>query len=199
MEEKILQVFLYNHKLKFSEIETQLKIRSNKLAYHLKNLVKKEILIKEKDNYKLSETAEHLIPYLSKKKHVLSVILIHIGNKKESFLYKRKKRPFKDKLSLLGGRMLLKEDISKATERLTKKFKINSKLKKIHSISIEHIKKSNKIIQTDLIVFVSAITKDKIQLTNIEKNKSQIISSDYKFLKKDLEKEIDIKTLRTKD
>ena len=73
MEEKILQVFLYHHELKFSEIEKQVNIRSNKLAYHIKRLEKKGILVKEKEFYKLSDTAEHLIPYLSKKKHVLSV------------------------------------------------------------------------------------------------------------------------------
>ena len=199
MQEKILQVFLYTHKAKFNEIEKQVNVRSNKLAYHLKNLEKKGVLIKEKDFYKLSDTAEHLIPYLSKKKHSLSVILIHIGNKKQTFLYKRKKRPFKDKLSLPGGRMLLKEDISKATQRLCKKFNINAKLKKIHSVSIEHVKKTNKIIQTDLIVFVSATTNNKLPLTEIEKNKSKIIPSDYKLIKKDLDKEINIKILRTGD
>ncbi len=199
MQEKILQAFLYNHRLKFNEIEKQTNIRSNKLAYHIKNLEKKGILVKEKDFYKLSDTAESLIPYLSKKKHALTVILIHIGDKKQSFLYERKKRPFKDKLSLPGGRMLLKEDISKATQRLCKKFGINAKLKKIHSVSVEHVKKSGKIIQTDLIVFVSASTKDKIKLTDIEKNKSRIISSDYKLLKSDLNKEINIRVLNTRD
>jgi DNA-binding Lrp family transcriptional regulator len=199
MEEKILQVFLYAHKAKFSEIEKQLNIRSNKLAYHIKNLEKKGILVKEKDFYKLSDTAEHLIPYLSKKKHALTVLLIHIGDKKQCFLYERKKRPFKDRLSLPGGRMLLKEDISKATKRLSKKFGIDVKLKKMHSVSIEHVKKSGKIIQTDVIVFVSATTKDKIKLTNIQKNKSKIIPSDYKLLKNDLDNEIEIKILKTKD
>jgi len=199
MEEKILKVFLYKHKAKFNEIEKQVKIRSNKLAYHIKNLEKKGILIKEKEFYQLSETAEHMIPYLSNKKHSLTVILIHIGDNKKTFLYERKKRPFKDKLSLPGGRMLLKENISKATKRLCKKFGINAKLKNIHSVSVEHVKKSNKTIQTDLIIFVSAITKDKIKLTSINKNKSKIIPSDYKLLKQDLDKEINIKTLKTKD
>jgi len=44
MEDKILRLFLFDHKLKFNEIEKVLKIRSNKLAYHLKKLVSKGVL-----------------------------------------------------------------------------------------------------------------------------------------------------------
>ena len=69
---------------------------------------------------------------------------------------------------------------------LKEKFNINAKLKVVHSISIENMKKNRKIIQTDIILFVSASTKDKIQLTNIEKAKSKIITSDYILIKNDL-------------
>ena len=76
MEEKILNLFLYQHKLKFNEIEKQLPERSNKLAYHLKKLITKGILEKQGDNYQLTKTSEHLIPYLSNKKSILPVVLI---------------------------------------------------------------------------------------------------------------------------
>jgi ADP-ribose pyrophosphatase YjhB (NUDIX family) len=198
LEEKILELFLFNTNLKFNEIKKSLNIRSNKLAYHIKQLIKKDILIKNQEEYSLSETAENLIPYLSNKKAVLPVILVHIGNNKECFLYKRKKRPFKDQISLPGGRPVLGESISKATERIMKeKFNINCILKKINSLSIEHLKKSKKIIQTDLIIFITAKTKDKIHLTNIEKNKKHIITSDYQILKRDLNKRIEIKNINT--
>ena len=197
MEEKILQVFLYNHKLKFNEIEKQLNIRSNKLAYHIKNLEKKGIITKDKDFYRLSDTAEELIPYLTEKKSVLPVILIVIGNKNRFFLYKREKRPFKNKLSLPGGRILLGETIPKATERLMKKFKINAKFQKINSISLEKVKKKDKILHTFLLIFVIATTKDKISLIDINKNKSKIISSDYKLIKSDINKEVKIKNITT--
>jgi|TARA_Y100000034_G_scaffold56950_2_gene69634 ADP-ribose pyrophosphatase YjhB (NUDIX family) len=198
MEQKIISQFLYNHKLKFNEIEKGLKIRSNKLSYYIKKLKEKGILVKEKDFYKLSETAENLIPYLSKKKNMLSVILIHIGNGKNCLLYQRKKRPFKDLLGLPGGRIILEETIKDTVKRIMKeKHNINAKLKKIHSISIEHIKNSEKIIQSDLIIFVTATTKDFIELTDIEKNKSKIISSDYKLVKKHLDKEIKIEKFLT--
>jgi len=200
MEQKILSVFLYNNKLKFSEIEKTTKIRSNKLAYYLKKLEKKGVLKKDNNYYKLSETAEHLIPYLSNKKHVLTVILIHIGDNKKSFLPKRKKRPFKNKLGVPSGRIILGENFKDSVKRIMKeKFNINAKLNKINSISLEHVKKKNKIIHSFLHVFVTATTNDKISYTNIEKNKAKIISSDYKLIKNDLDREVKIKTFLTGD
>jgi len=197
IEEKILELFLYNHKLKFNEIEKQTKIRSNKLTYHLKNLQKKAILIKENEYYKLSETSEYLIPYINSKQAVLPVILIALTKNKNIFLYKRQKRPYKEKLSLPGGRILLRETIPKAVQRIIKeKFNINCKLKKINSISLEQVKnKSKKTIHTFLLIFVTAETKDKIGYFNPKICKKNIIASDYKLIMNDLNKEIKIKDI----
>ena len=197
MEDKILKLFLHNNKLKFSEIEKLIKERSNKLAYHIKKLVKEGVIEKNKEHYKLSESAEHLIPYLSNKKSVLPVILIALKKDKKVFLYKRNKRPYKDKLSLPGGRLIFKETIPKATQRIVKeKFKINCKFKRVNSISLEHVKnKSNKEIYSFLLIFVTATTKDKISYLNVEKNKKNIISSDYKLIKNDSNKKIKIKNI----
>ena len=198
IEKSILELFLFETSLKFSEIEKLLKLRSNKLSYHLKNLTKKGILVKNNETYSLSETAEYIIPYLSDKKAVLPVILIHIGNKKECFLYNRKKRPFKNYLSLPGGRFCVNESIEKAVERLMKKWDINASFKKINSISLEHVKKSSSNIHSFLLIFVSAKTKDGVILTEINKNKSKIIKSDHELLKNDLDKHIKIKTLHSR-
>jgi len=199
MENKILKLFLYNHKLKFNEIEKALKVRSNKLTYHLNKLIKKEILKKENETYSLSKASEYLIPYLSDKQSTLPAILIHLGNKRQAFLYKRQKRPFKEKLSLPGGRLLLGESIPQATKRIMKeKHNINTKLKKINSISLEHVTNSKNKIHSFLLIFVTVITKEKIDLTDLEKNKSKIISSDYKLLKDNLDSEIKINTIFTK-
>jgi len=194
----ILGLFQYHQKLKFSDIEKALKVRSNKLAYHIKNLTKRGFLIKEDNYYSLSENTENIIPYLSNKKAMLPVILIYLGNNDKCFLYNRKKRPFKDKLSLPGGRPLTGESLANSVQRIMKeKFNINAKLKNLHSISIENLKKNKKIIQTDIIFLVSASSKDKIVLTSIEKAKSKMITSDYLLIKKDLNKKIDIKTINT--
>jgi len=197
-EGKILSLFAFEYKLKFSEIEKALGTRSNKLAYYLKNLVKKQLLDKQGNCYRLSESAEYLIPYLSEKNSVLSVLLVHLGNRKSCFLHLRQKRPFKDKLSLPGGRILTGESIKQATKRLMKeKFNISAELGKINSLSLEHLKKNKKILYTYILIFVNAKTKDKINLTNIEKNKKKIITSDYLLLKRDIDKKIDIKTINT--
>ncbi|HLD98567.1 MAG TPA: NUDIX domain-containing protein [Candidatus Nanoarchaeia archaeon] len=184
IEEQILKLFIENYKLKFNDIEKSLKIRSNKLAYYLKKLKDKGIIVREKNIYSLSKASEFLIPYLSDKKSPLPVILIHIGNKKEAFLYYRTKRPFKNKLGLPGGRLEENESIENGAKRIMfEKFKIKIKNQKIKSISLEHVKTSNKVIYSFLLILISASVKDKINLTNIKINKKRIISSDYKLLK----------------
>ncbi len=199
MENKILSLFSYNHKMKFNEIEKEIKIRSNQLAYHLKNLIEKEIIEKDKEGYKLADNFEYLIPYLSDKNSILPVILITIRNKKNIFLIERNKRPFKNKLSLPGGRILLGENIHKATKRIMKeKFNINCKLEKTNSVSLEHVIKNKKTIHSFLLILVTAKTNDKIRFYDIAKNKSKIISSDYKLLKKDINQEIKIKNIFTR-
>jgi len=201
MEEAILKEFLYNNNLKFSDIEKSVKVRSNKLAYHIKNLVKKGVLEKQGETYKLSETAEELIPYLSEKQSSLAVILIAIPkNSNQVFLHTRNKRPFKSKLSLPGGRILSGESLEESTKRIMKqKHSINADLQKINSISIEHVKKQDKKIHSFILIFVTASTQDEIEYTNISKNKSKIISSDYSLIKKDLKKQINIKEFLTID
>lgn len=198
MEKQILDLFLYNHRLKFSDIEKKLNARSNKLAYHIKRLVSKGVLIKENNAYLLSESSECLIPYLSDKKSVLPIILIKIGSKKSCFLYKRDKRPFKNYLSLPGGRLILGESIKQAVKRIMFKFGINAALEKITSINLEHIKKSGKIINSFLLILVQAKTKDKVKLININQNKNKIISSDYHLIKQK-NKEIKIPEIFSKD
>ena len=182
--------------MKFAEIEKNLNVRSNKLAYYLKEMLSKNVLVKENDFYMLSNASEYLIPYLSEKKSVLPVILIRMGNIKECFLYERNKRPFSNKLSLPVGRLLMGESISQATSRIMKKFDINAKFKKINSISLEHVKKNTRIVHSFLLIFVDASSKDKIKLVNILKNKKKIISSDLKLIQ-EKENKMNIPTIFT--
>lgn len=195
MEKKILGAFLHNHRLKFNEIEKITKIRSNKLTYHLKKLINKNILNKKANNYQLTETSEDLIPYISDKKAVLPVILISIKNGKNIFLYKRTKRPYKDKSSLPGGRIKLGETIPETTERIMReKFGVRCKFKKINSISLEQVKKNGKVLHSFLLILVTATTKDKIEYINL-KDGEKIIPSDYKLIKNNLNKEIKIEKI----
>ena len=195
----ILKLFQYEEKLSFTDIQNQLKLRSNKLAYHLNKLTKNNILKKEDKYYFLSESTECLIPYMAEKKSVLSAILIHMGTSKEAYLINRTKRPFKNLLSMPGGRILANESIEDSVKRIMKKFNINAKLEKIHSVSLEHLIKneSEKTTHSFFLVFVSAKAESKVELVNLKKNKKKIITSDYHLIKKDLNKKIDIKTIKT--
>ena len=121
MKQEIISQFLYKEKLRFSEIEKNTKIRSNKLAYYIKNLTRKGILIKEGETYRLSDNFESIIPYISEKQAILPVVLVMIKKDKKVFMYQREKRPYLEKLSLPGGRILLGEDMEKATLRIMKK------------------------------------------------------------------------------
>ncbi len=199
MENKILGLFVYSDKLKFNEIEKALKTRSNKLDYHLKKLIRKEVLIKSGATYSLSKSSEYLIPYSSEKKAVLPVILIHIGTSKNVFLVKREKRPYKGKLSLPGGRLILGESIEGAVKRIMKdKYNISCKLKQTHSISLEHIQKSGKIINSFLLIFVSASAKD-VEMSDIDKQRNKIIKSDYYLLKNNLELKVKLDNIYSKE
>jgi len=198
MEKKILKLFTLNEKLKFSEIEKLISERSNKLAYHLKNLVKKGILEKNNETYKLTETAENLIPYLSEKTSPLPVILIRIGNNKKCFLYPREKRPFRNKLSLPGGRLLVNETLKEAVKRIMKeKYNINAKFKKVVSISHEFVRKNEKNMHSFILILVEAKTKDNCEFLDVKKNMKNIIDSDYKLITSK-DKGINIKTFYTK-
>ncbi len=200
IEKKILNLFLFNHGLKFNEIEKLTGKRSNKLAYHLKNLMKKDILKKQDNYYSLSETSEYFIPYLSDKKAVLPAVLIFIGNKNSCFLFKREKRPYMGKLSLPGGRLLVGETIKQATKRIMEeKFNLPVSLEKIHSISLEHVKnETGRIMYGFLLIFVSATTKQKIQTIEIEKNKNKIIKSDCYLINNHLNKKAEVKEIDSK-
>lgn len=198
MEKKIISLFLTNRKLRFNEIEKLLHIRSNKLDYHIKKLIEKKIIEKNNNFYQLTESFEYIIPYISEKNSLLPVVLIKIGNKNKIFLYKREKRPYQGLLSLPGGRILLGEGIREAVKRIMKdKHNINVKLEKINSILIEHLKRKNKTINSFLLIFITASTRDKILFTDVNKYKSKIIKSDYALIKKYSQKKINLPVINS--
>ena len=77
------------------------------------------------------------------------------------------------------------------------KFNMDAKFKKINSISLEQVRKRNKILHSFLLIFVSAEAKDKIDLTDVDKNKKKIVKSDYKLIKSSSDREISIGTINS--
>jgi len=183
MEEKILNLFAHNELLSFNEIQKSLKIRSNNLAYHIKKLLSSNKLEKTNKEYRLSPESEYLIPYMSEKQAVIPVVLILIKGKGNAFLVKRTKRPYLGLLGLPGGRLLVGESPKEAAKRIAKKFNIEIIGASIEKIFLEHIKKKGRIIHSFILILVSARAISKINLTNIRKNKSKIIKSDYYIIK----------------
>jgi ADP-ribose pyrophosphatase YjhB (NUDIX family) len=183
-EKQILNLFAFHQKLKFHEIERELKIRSNLLAYYIGALLTKGVLKKEERHYSLADSAEYLIPYFSDKQAALPVALVQIGSKKQAFLHKREKRPYKGLLSLPGGRILIGESPQKAAKRIMKtKFNIEISNEKIKLIALEHVKKNKRLKHTFILFVVSASSEFPIFLTDIEKNKRKITKSDYLLIK----------------
>ena len=200
MEDSILKLFLYDKHLKFSEIEKKLSSRSNKISYHLTNMVKEGKLIKENELYSLSENNQKLIPYLTDKNSVLAILLIAIEKDNKFFLIKRNKRPFKnDKWCMPGGRLIVGETISQATKRIMlEKHNLKCKYKKVNSVSLEHVKDNKKVIHSFMLIFVSAVTKDKLDYKKIDKLKNKMVESDHYLLTKDINLEIKISNLHSK-
>lgn len=193
-----MKVFLYNDKLKFNQIEKLTNLRSNVLAYYLKNFLQQKIIVKEGEEYFLSEESETIIPYVSDKQSPLTVILVAIGGGKKFFLQNRQKRPYKDLLGLPAGRILVGESIGEAVKRIMKqKYGVNARLSCVNSVSLEHIKKNGKVINSFLHILVSASTKDKIKYMDIEKSKSKMIKSDYWFLKNHQKERCKIKNINS--
>ena len=194
MENKILETFLHNYKLKFNELQKATSIRSNKLAYHLNKLQEEGVIEKDNENYQLNKIHESKIPFISKHQSPLPVLLILIKNKDKVFLIKRNKRPYKEKLGLPGGRILLNETISEATKRIMKdKFDIKVNLDKVNSVSLEHVKNNEeKTIHSFVLFLVTAKTNQELEMTNPKEVKDKIITSDYWLIKNNSEKEIKI-------
>ena len=197
---EILKLFQYSEKLRFADIEKALNVRSNKLSYHLNNLTKKGVLLKKKKYYSLSESSEHIIPYLTDNQSPLPVVLILLGNNKKALLFKRIKRPYKNFLSLPGGRILLGENPEEASKRIMKdKFNIDVKYKKLNSISFEQIKKSKKIVHSLILFFVTVTSKNNVELLEIEKlSRNKIVPSDYKLIIEDYCKETKLPVIFSK-
>ena len=161
--EKIFELFLRNPKLKFGEIEKALKIRSNKMSYHIDQMVKEKLLKKEGFFYQLTPKAEKYIPIFS---HITSeqltplpIVLIALTNKDKILLIKRDKRPYKNYWSMLGGKILLEEDYKDASKRIVKdRTSLSAKFSSLNALLHERIKGDNMIKHSFMLFFTKMFT-----------------------------------------
>lgn len=119
----IFQTFTYNKRLRFSKLEKLTKLRSNELAYFLKQMIGKNVLKKDGEEYILTTEGEKQIPYFHEHNKLtpLPTVLVRIINEESKVLMiKRNKRPYQNLWSLPGGRIILGETIKDAAIRIVK-------------------------------------------------------------------------------
>ncbi len=168
--EKIFSLFLRQEKLRFNEIEKAINIRSNKLAYHLEQLIKEELLTKKGEFYVVTDKAESYLPIIP---HLvgdslspLPVILVALVNEKNQvLLMKRNLRPYKNYWSLIGGKMLLSENFQEASIRLIReKTGIKGSFSSINSVLHEQVKNEKKVKYSFILFFTKVTcTQDTFQ------------------------------------
>jgi ADP-ribose pyrophosphatase YjhB (NUDIX family) len=209
---QIFKLFLENTKLKFSEIEKQLKIRSNMVSYHLTSMVQDGILIKKGEHYHLTDHAEKYIPIFSDMFGIevgpLPVVLVAVMNKKQDriLLVKRNKRPYKNYWSMIGGKILLHEDFCDASLRKVKeKTGLNSEFVSLNDILHERVEGSGIVKHSFILIFTKVFVKDitfrktnagELEWFSINKlDPKTIIPSDYHLIKHSLNKKHKIRNL----
>ncbi len=108
--------------LSFSFIVKALQMSSSKVAYHVSELQKREVLEKLGNRYVLTETYRSFLPYfdslLDRKKYPLVVVKVDITMKGKHLLIFRKKEPFLGFWELPATKLKLGESIEGAAKRV---------------------------------------------------------------------------------
>ena len=200
---EIFRQFLYDERLKFSEIEKKTKIRSNELAYLIKRMVSDGVLKKEEDYYSVTLSYERQIPLFTEGSETtpLPVILAACVKKDKILLIKRKKRAYKDYWSLPGGKIKTGETIEKAALRILKeKTFVNGKFVSINSVVHEQHSERDEIKNAFILFLIRILPlneikeKDDVKWFPVnELKKLRIIPSDLWLIQKKLKTRIDVK------
>lgn len=206
--ELIFKLFLNQDRLKFNEIEKQIKIRSNMVSYHLDKMQKEGILVKKGEFYHLTKNSEKYIPIFShlvgEELSPLPVILVAVMNKNKILMIKRNKRPYKNYWSMIGGKMLMEETFSSASLRQVKeKTHLDSKFISINSVLHERVEGENMIKHSFILFFTKVDTKDvafketnhgRLKWFTLKQlEKESVIPSDFWLMKNRLHSTIDVK------
>ncbi len=211
--EKIFQLFLDSIKLKFSEIEKKIKIRSNMVSYHLERMQKEGIVEKKGDYYYLTKDSEKYLPFFSnlvgQELSPLPIILVAAMRKEKNqekiLMIKRNRRPYKDYLSLIGGKMLLEEDFEQASLRQVKqKTNLDTKFSSMNAVLQERVE-GDDMVKHNFILFFTKVTTTHDKFRNSEYGKlkwytlkelekQKVIPSDRWLIENKLKSKISVRT-----
>lgn len=207
--EQIFKLFLEHNRLKFNDIEKAIKIRSNMIAYHIECMQKDNLLEKRGEYYHLTKDSEKYIPIFS---HVvgeelspLPVVLVAIVRKNKLLMIKRTKRPYKDYVSLIGGKMRLEESFVDTSLRLTKeKTGLDGKFISFNAVMHERVVSDDAVKHSFILFFTKVeVTSEKVveskhgtlhwfTIKQIEKQK--VIHSDRWLIENKFSSKIDVKS-----
>ena len=207
--ENIFELFIKKHKLKFSEIEREIKIRSNNLNYHLKKMINENLLEKKEDYYYLTIEAEKIMPFFAhltgKEQGPLTIITAAIINKERICLLKRDKRPYKGYWGLIGGKVMMNESIKECALREVKEETyLDCKFDKLVAVLNERVMENGEIKHAFNIFFCKVIAKNKevncsdegeLKWFSLKKLPSNIIPSDKLMIKELMHKKFCFKEI----
>jgi ADP-ribose pyrophosphatase YjhB (NUDIX family) len=199
--EQIFTLFLDKYKLKFSDIEKKLSLRSNMVAYHIEQMQKEGLLQKQGIFYSLTREGEQFIPHFSQVSGrtlmPMPVILVAPVKGGKVLLVKRNKRPYKDYWGLPGGKMLFAETFADACDRQLREHSIVGKFLSLNAIVQERVEEKNTFKHSFLLFFVKAQVKSSEGrwFTKAELKREKIIPSDKWLLEHKLSAKVDVKSV----
>lgn len=195
---KIFELFIKNKRLRFSDIEKALQMKSNTLAYHLDAMVKQGMLVKEYDDYVLTKNAETMMPVFAqltgKEKGVLPVVLAAIIHDGQILMLKRAKRPYQGYWGMPGGKLQLQESIPDCALREAEE-ETGLKCSFSHTAAVIHERvKEGEEYKHAFVLFLTVIKPSTIKLKESGEGKlewfrldnlqpDRIIPSDYNMIK----------------
>ena len=205
---KIFELFVKSKRMRFSEIEKALGIKSNTLAYHLDGMVKEGMLEKDGDDYQLSVHGEKLLPFFA---HItqkitggcLPVVLAAIIKDNQILLLKRKKRPYQGYWGMPGGKLHLEESIEECALREVKEETgLDCSFSHIAAIVHERVKEKE-IFKHAFVLFFVVVKAKTAQIKESEEGRlewfplkslqlGRIIPSDYHMIKDHLKEKANI-------
>ncbi len=162
--ENIFEIFVKNKKMKFTEIEKILDIRSNLLNYHLKIMIEEGLLGKVEEMYCLTKEGETIIPFYAhltnKEKGSLVISAVAIRRKGKICLLKRSKRPYQGYWGMIGGKVRLEESIEEtATREALEETGLKCEFKRVVSVLHERVKDSGSVKHSFVIFFCEVEAK----------------------------------------
>jgi len=170
--EDIFKLFTTNTALQFNEIEKATNIPSNKLSYHLEELQKENLLEKQENLYKVTKSAQNLLPKLTqitgKEEGPLTVVISAITKDNKILLMKREKRPYQGYWSLTGGKMKFSESIKEgAIREAEEETGLDLEFKGIKGVVHERVKEDN-IYKHGFVFFFTHLEAKNTNLTHTE-------------------------------